>query len=158
MSGGSGRASASTRKVRSPPAHTAIRTSLSVAPRAFPMARSRSTSSCWVANRRAVPTRPLRIEGGAWYEVTAVVGVVWPRRSWVSSRARPTEVTDPSEVASPPSTEVTSATGSGRGPGRLDRLVLRKNGWVRFAGSELRPRWRIRMPVKPSTSAWWILT
>ena len=64
---------------------------------------------------------------GAWNEVTALVES-WPRRSWVSTRARPTEGTEPIEVASPVSTEVTSATGSGLVAGRLRRLVLKKKG------------------------------
>ena len=53
----------------------AMSTSLSVAPRARAMARSRFSSYCWVANRRDWPTRLLRMLCGAWYEVTARVEV-----------------------------------------------------------------------------------
>ena len=146
MSGRSGSCSRFARNRRSPPAQIASSTSLSVAPRALAIARSRPRSYCWVANRRDCPTRLLSTECGAWYDVTARVEVR-PRCSWVSTSALATAGVVLNDDARPRTIDAKSPTGSTSRGGRLRLVRLKKNGCSRSSGSSDRPRWSSRIPV-----------
>ena len=109
-----------------------------------------------MAKRRARPTRLLRIDDGAWYDVTARVAF-WPRPSSVSTSALATDGVVPTDDASPRRIVEKSPTGSAWRGGRFGRVRLKKKGWSRASGEVASPRSSSRMPVNPSTSEWWIL-